>query len=306
MSVPKFNEFMLPILKILAESNKKLKHTEVIEIVADSFKLSKEDRETLLSSGRRTKLYDRICWAITYLNKADLLERPERGYSKITSFGIKEFKKLKEEGINLLSSKILLERYKNFRSFCSVDKKDVSSELSHSTPEESIEKNINELRKHLKDELLAKISHLNPFFFERVVIELLLNLGYGGSSQHLAKSFEKGKDEGVDGVIYEDKLGLNLIYVQAKRWTNPIGRPEIQKFAGALQGKRVKKGIFLTTSSFSKEARDYVKNIDLKIILIDNDQLTNHMIDSKTGIEEVSSYQVFKIKEDYFEFEDAA
>ena len=168
------------------------------------------------------------------------------------------------------------------------------------TPQEIIENSYQDIKESLKEEIIGQIFEQNPFFFEKLVVDLLINLGYGGSRKEAGKAFQTSKDEGIDGTIVEDKLGLDLIHVQAKRWKNSVGRPDIQKFAGALQGKRVKKGIFITTSSFSKEAIDFAKGLESKIILIDGDELTDHMIESDTGVVTEATYKIKKVDESYF------
>ena len=311
MSVPKFNEFMMPLLEYLTHG-KEISIADAINYTTNEFNLSEEEQKELLPSRTQTILYNRVVWALTYLKKSNLIEQPKRGIYIITDFGKLEFKKFKAENINLLTSKILRERYESFKEFTRVKDKvpNVSKFKStgamlpeNQTPQENLEKACLEMKSHLKTDLLDKILLCNPFFFEKLVIDLLINLGYGGSKQEAGKAFQGTKDGGIDGTIYEDKLGLDLIHIQAKRWKkdSPVGRPEIQKFAGALQGKRVKKGIFIITSYFSKEAHEYVTNLDSKIILIDGDLLTEHMFESGTGVSTDSTYQVKKINEDYFD-----
>ena len=311
MSVPKYNEFMMPLLEYLAHE-KEISLVNATSFMIKTFDLSEKDIKEYLPSGTQTVLYNRVSWALTYLKKSNLLERPKRGVYRITDFGESEFQKIKAENINALTPKILTERYESFREFHqSVNKTSNVSEIKpkdralseNQTPQENLEQVCLEMKDHLKEDLLDKIFLFNPFFFEKLVVDLLINLGYGGSKQEAGKAFQKTKDEGIDGTIYEDKLGLDLIHIQAKRWKrgNSVGRPEIQKFAGALQGKRVKKGIFITTSNFSKEASDFVKNLESKIILINGDLLTELMFETGTGVLTDSTHQVKKINEDYFD-----
>ncbi|GAB4373309.1 MAG: hypothetical protein Kow0042_17120 [Calditrichia bacterium] len=173
-------------------------------------------------------------------------------------------------------------------------------EIEIDTPEESLENAYQKVRSELTKELLLQIKSSPPSFFEKLVIDLLVKMGYGGSRREAGEAVGRTGDEGIDGIIKEDRLGLDIIFIQAKRWDVPVGRPEIQKFAGALQGQRAKKGIFITTSSFTKEAIDYVSRIDSKIILIDGEQLADLMIDFNVGVSVSTVYEIKKIDLDYF------
>lgn len=185
-----------------------------------------------------------------------------------------------------------------------IDKEDLDENQSNNTPSEQLESIYQTLQSNLKQDLLENIMKCEAFFFERLVVDLLINLGYGGSKKSAGQAFTTTHDGGIDGVIKEDKLGLDKIYIQAKRWDSGVGRPEIQKFAGALQGKRAKKGVFITTSQFSKDAKEFVNNLDSKIILIDGDSLTDYMIESNTGVLVENKYEIKKIDSNYFEDED--
>jgi restriction system protein len=197
-----------------------------------------------------------------------------------------------------------LEQFKEFNEFRAIRKKKPpikdSDEEQDQTPEEALESAYENLRNDLANDLLQQIKSNSPSLFEKIVVELLVKMGYGGSRKDAGKAVGKTKDEGIDGIIKEDRLGLDIIYIQAKKWENTVSRPEIQKFAGALQGQRAKKGIFLTTSSFSKEAHDYANRIDNKIILLDGEQLAQLMIDHNVGVTPVQNYEIKKIDSDYF------
>lgn len=319
MAFPKFYKFIMPVLQHLSQVER-ASYSDLISHVQNFFNLSKEDVELMLSSQNSTVVYDRVAWAVTYLKQAGLIKRFSRGIYQITELGKTELQKFKNENIHELNIKILTERYPSFRDFKSRSRKKLkeqtesvygesektSQEIEESldneeTPIEKIESIHLELTEHLKKEMIERIFESSYFFFEKLVVDLLINLGYGGSRKEAGKAFQTTRDEGIDGTIYEDKLGLDLIHIQAKRWKATIGRPEIQKFAGALQGKRVKKGVFITTSSFSKDAKDFVKGLDSKIILIDRDQLTDFMIESNTGVVTDTKYEVKKINDDYFD-----
>ncbi|MGF2414569.1 MAG: restriction endonuclease, partial [Ferruginibacter sp.] len=171
------------------------------------------------------------------------------------------------------------------------------------TPEEQIESGYQKIRETLEQELLSKLKTVDPYFFERIVVELLVKMGYGGSIQDAGRAIGKAGDEGIDGIIKEDKLGLDVIYIQAKRWEGVVGRPEVQKFVGALAGQRAKKGVFITTSNFTKEATQYAMQMDTKIVLIDGEKLAQYMIDYNLGVSVQNTYEIKKIDSDYFEEE---
>lgn len=305
MAIPRFYEYFLPILKILGDGQEHSIHT-ISEQIARAAGLTEEELATRVPSGVQTVHFNRISWAGTYLKKAGLASAPRRSHIVITEAG----KKLLQSHPKTLTLKDL-EKYPSFLIFKTATgqrkKKDKTKEedtilSDEATPSEKFNASYQELRATLKSELLETIMQCSPFFFEQLVVDLLINLGYGGSRQEAGKAFAKSSDEGVDGVIKEDKLGLDLVYVQAKRWQqgNTVSRPEIQKFAGALQGKKTKKGVFITTSSFSKEAKQFAKNIDSKIILIDGDELTDYMLDSNTGVTTKETYALKEIDSDYF------
>jgi restriction system protein len=235
------------------------------------------------------------------MKKAGLVETVKRGVYKITIEGLKVLKEKPKEINNAFLSK-----YQSFIDFQGREKTDDSetTEIAAKetrTPEEIVESTYKEINKDLAEDLLDKIKESTPQFFEKLVVEVLVAMGYGGSREDAGQAIGKRGDEGIDGIIKEDKLGLDIIYIQAKKWDSSVGRPEIQKFAGALQGQRAKKGIFITTANFSKEAKDFVKNIDAKIILIDGEELAGLMISNNVGVSAVSSYEIKKVDMDYFE-----
>jgi restriction system protein len=244
---------------------------------------------------------NRLAWASIYLHRAGLLARPQRGWYQITEKGLEVLGE-KPEKIDIH----FLERFPEFVEFRQVgkekDKKEVKTrETGEGTnPEEALEAAYQELQENLASELLENIKKCPPDFFERLVVDVLIKMGYGGSRKEAGQAIGRTGDEGIDGIIKEDKLGLDIIYIQAKRWQSTVGRPEIQKFAGALQGQRARKGIFITTSDFSKDALDYVNNIESKIILIDGQRFAEFMIENNVGVSPVASYEIKKIDIDYF------
>jgi len=297
--IPKYDEIMLPLLKML--SNDKEYHIkECIDSLAQQFQLTEDEKRELLSSGKQPIFDNRVGWARMYLLKAGLIESPRRGYIKITERG----KKVLEENLNKLDKQYLM-RFDEFREFIN---KTEGEQLAKTkceeagTPEEIIESQFEILKKNLKDKLMGKIMQSSPQFFERLVIDLIVKMGYGGSFEEVAKHLGRSGDEGIDGTIKEDKLGLDIIYIQAKRWKpgNVIGRPELQKFVGALAGQGAKKGIFITTSNFTKEALDYTPRNETKIVLIDGEQLAQLMIDYNLGCTPQQTYEIKKIDSDYF------
>jgi len=307
MNIPDFQSIMLPLLNFYSDN---LEHTtsETIEYLAKVFNLTEEDLAELLPSGIQRIFHNRVYWAIAHLKMANLIENTQRAHYKITSNGL-ELLSANPEKVNLKLLKTIPEYVEHTKSFKKerYSKKDDSDENisdtddNELTPEENLEYSYQKIQKSLAQELLQKIKKISPSFFERLVVELLVKMGYGGSLKDAGKSIGKSGDEGIDGIIKEDRLGLDVIYVQAKRWEGVVGRPELQKFVGALAGQGAKKGIFITTSYFSKEALDYTPKNETKIVLIDGEQLARYMIDFDLGVSTMSTYLVKKIDSDYFE-----
>jgi len=301
MAVPGFQEMMLPILEIANDGNE---HSlrETTEAVANRLGLTDADRSELLPSGRQTTLANRVGWARTYMAKAGLLESTRRGYFRITDRG-REVLSRRPSGLGTAD----LEKFAEFREFKALRHErpieDEPAEVATSeTPEELMEAAHQKLRDTLAAELLQAVQNCSPAFFERLVVDLLVRMGYGGTRKDAGEAIGQSGDDGIDGIIKEDRLGLDIVFVQAKRWDPraTVGRPEIQKFAGALQGHRARKGVFITTSSFSKDALDYVSRIDSKIVLIDGPTLARLMIDFGVGVTHVASYELKRIDSDYF------
>lgn len=293
MAIPDFQSVMRPLLEYLADG-KVPSGRETIDALSEYFQLTDEELAELLPSGQQSTFVNRIGWAKSYLRKADLLESPERGLYKITNRGLDAVKS---------SQKINLKYLKQFDKVSENDAVNLDEFKSSNnlTPYEYIEIGYQRIREELEIELLAKIKESSPAFFERLVVELLVTMGYGGSRKDAGQTIGRSGDGGIDGVIKEDRLGLDVIYIQAKRWDNVVGRPEIQKFAGALQGQRAKKGVFITTSKFTKEALDFVSIIESRIVLVDGKTLTSLMIDFGLGVSKIASYDIKRIDSDYFE-----
>ena len=306
MAVPDYQSVMLPLLRFAGEKNDETSTGEAVEVLAKEFGLTDEDLKEMLPSGIQSTFVNRVGWASTYMKKAGLLEATRRGYYRITPRG-QELLKKQPKAINVK----LLKQYPEFLEFQQLkgtrggDRESswrATLDVTTATPSEALETAYENLRDELADELLARLKKSSPSFFERVVVELLVKMGYGGSRADAGKAIGKTADGGIDGIIKEDKLGLDVVYIQAKRWeNNPVGSPDVMQFAGALQAQKANKGIFITTSRFTDDARSYVSQIGSKIVLIDGEQLTSFMIEHDVGVSTVSMYPVKKIDTDYFD-----
>lgn len=290
-------------MQIVADG-KEHRYRDLVEALAIQFKVSDDERKELLASGAQPIFDNRVGWAKTYLRKAGLLDSPKRATFIITERGNEVLKKKpgRIDAKFLRQFSEFIEFQNASRNEFDDEEKTIVSPLVEQTPEETFDRAYQGLRKTLAIELLNRVIELSPTFFERLVIELLVKMGYGGSFKEAGKAIGKSGDEGIDGTIKEDKLGLDIIYVQAKRWRpgNVIGRPELQKFVGALAGQGAKKGIFITTSSFTTEAIEYTPRNETKIVLIDGNQLAQLMIDYNIGCSIHQTYDLKKIDSDYF------
>jgi len=299
MPIPDFQTIMLPLLRCFSDGQDHSTQ-ELLDILGEEFSLTQEELNALLPSGKQTIFYNRVGWARTYLTKAGLLEMSRRSYYRITERG----RQVLSRNPSRIDMKFL-EQFPEYLEFREREggrrkPKEIATEDGEKTPEEILEEAYEEIRNRLAQELLGLVRQSSPSFFEHLVVELLVKMGYGGSRRDAAKAVGQVGDEGIDGIIDEDRLGLDTIYIQAKKWDNVVGRPEIQKFVGALMGKRAKKGVFITTSSFSSEAVNYISSIDAKIVLIDGKRLADLMIDYDVGVTPVTVYQLKRIDSDYF------
>jgi restriction system protein len=300
MGIPDYQTVMLPLLK---HTSDRQEHSvpSLVEAHAADYKLTDFERRELLPSGGQFIFDNRVGWARTYMKKAGLLSTPKRGFVQITDRGLQVLK----ENPNRVDNKVL-RRFPEFLEFQSAKTEDVkevpeSAIAEQLDPQENIEAAFHRIQKQLSAELLTRIKGCSPEFFERLVVELLLKMGYGGSRRDAGQAIGKRGDGGVDGVIKEDKLGLDAVYIQAKRWADgSVGSKEIQAFVGALHGRKARKGVFITTSGFSKPARDYVRDIQDKVILIDGHELADLLIEHSVGVSSVASYEIKKIDTDYF------
>jgi len=302
MPVPGYQEFMRPLLDVFSDG-----HDHNVRVayaaVADRLGLTEADRQELIPSGTQRLLDNRAGWAKTYLVKAGLLESPRRAFIRLAARGRQALTDTAR-----IDSRYL-RRFPEFLEFAGGDgdvkAPDVAqsrdaSVITETTPEERILSGFQQVQSALASDLLERVKAASPTFFERLVVQLLVSMGYGGSMEDAGKAIGRSGDEGIDGIIKEDRLGLDVIYLQAKRWERTIGRPEIQQFAGALQGQRARKGVFITTSSLSGDARDYAGRIDTRIILIDSTELGRLMIAHGVGVTPIAIYELKRVDSDFF------
>ena len=298
--LPKYNELMLPVLKILEAKGAQINH-ELRDALIATLQISEELLEERLPSGNARVLDNRIGWATTYLAKAGLITRPRRAIVEITDKG-RGLLKEDPSGIDLA----ILKRYEGFREFQGRTKDDQSGEEISgndsvgTTPEEQIEKGILQIKRDLLDEVLQRIKKLPPEGFEQLVLRLLVGMGYGGSMADV-QGVNRGADGGVDGVVNQDHLGLDRIYIQAKRWEGSVGRPVIQGFVGALAGVGASKGVIMTTSTFAQPAQEYVRTLtDRRIILVDGQMMSELMLKHGIGVSTKQTFVIQRMDEDFF------
>lgn len=304
MAVPKFFSFFPAILRIL--STGETLHVKQIRSQAfDLMQLSEEDRSVLLPSGKQRTAENRVNWALTYLKKAGLVERPATGKYRITPAGKTA---LQEVGDQITLE--YLEQFDSFRDFHMVKPHDTQDSsacinaMAEGSPQDTMDIAFQQINDELAANLLQVIMEHSPQFFEKLVVELLLKMGYGGAFEESGITVGQSGDEGIDGIIREDKLGFSNIYIQAKRWNTDaaVGRPEVQKFVGALAGQGAQKGLFITTAQFTKEAKSYVgKQSATKVVLVDGEKLTKLMIEYDVGVSVLNTYAIKKIDSDFFD-----
>lgn len=307
MTVPDFQSFMLPLLKFTADREEH-ERSDAADALALHFNSTEADRKEMLPSGKQTKFNSRVAWAIVFLRKAKFLESTRRGRFKITERGLEILRSNPPK----IDTKYLMQYGDaEFREFQKPSHRNGDQTEDHAeidaeavrTPREVMESGYQEMRRDLSQELLNHIKSSPPRFFEQLVVDLLVAMGYGGSRIDAGEAVGQSGDGGVDGIIKEDKLGLDAIYLQAKRWENTVGRPVVQAFAGSLDGYRARKGVLITTSQFSPEAKDYVSRIEKKIVLIDGEELAKLMMDYGIGVATDAVYEIKRLDTDYFEEE---
>ncbi|MGP3790056.1 restriction endonuclease [Pseudomonas sp. B392_1p] len=299
MPIPDFQSVMRPVLASVADGSLAL--SELRERIANEFQLSEEERNERLPSGKQTVINNRVGWARTYLNKAGLLSIPAKGLVQITERG----RDALENGPARITVS-WLKRYPEFADFHTARPADVAiltvpaTPEVEATPDEQLADAHQALMLSLADELLAQVRAASPAFFEQLVVDLMIAMGYGGSRKEAGRATQATGDDGIDGIIKEDKLGLDVIYLQAKRWSNTVHRPEIDKFIGALTRQRARKGVFITTSDFSTGAREAALGLDIKVVLIDGSELARLMVEHNLGCSVKQVYEVKQLDSDYF------
>lgn len=299
MPVPDFQSLMLPLLTRCADGQEHSKR-DIVPALAAEFGLIQADLEELLPTGRQGKFDNRVGWAKSYLKQAGLLETTGRGLFRITDRG----RQVLKEAPQRVDMKYL-ERFPEYQAFKARTREraqavESAAENAGTTPEEMLESGYQQLRSTLATDILQLVQSLSPAFFERLVMQLLLGMGYGGTREDAGQVVGKSGDGGIDGIINEDRLGLDVIYIQAKRWEGDVGRPEIQKFVGALAGNKASKGVFITTSGFTKEARAYAGQVNSKVVLIDGTMLAELMIDYNIGVSTRETFEIKRVDSDYF------
>jgi len=299
MPIPDFQSLMLPLLR-LAGDRQEHAFRAAVDVLAEQFSLTEQERHEPIPSGPQPVFTNRVGWARTYMVKAGLLRPSRRAHFEITELGLQVLNQ-KPGRINIA----FLKQFPGFTEFQKgspgkSEKDDQGIAVQEHTPEEAIEAAHQLLVAELADELLATVKGCSPTFFERLVVDLLVKMGYGGTLRDAAEAIGRPGDEGIDGIIKEDRLGLDVVYVQAKRWEGTVGRPAIQSFVGALHGQHARKGVFITTSDFAQTARDYARTIDSKIVLIDGKTLARLMIDYDIGVAAVATYELKRVDTDYF------
>lgn len=297
MAVPDFQSMMLPLLEAIADGAEH-SNAEVANAIARRLSISDEDRQQLLPSGEQTVFTNRVAWAKAHLKKAGLLLSPKRGTLQITADGQKVAAENPKVNLRFLRSFECYDWHK-IRRLATEPMADADQPES-ATPEEQIEAGWKSLRDELSADILDQVKRCSPQFFERLVVRLLVAMGYGGSLEDAGQVLGRSGDGGIDGIIKEDKLGLDVLCIQAKRWEGTVGRPVVQAFAGSMDGIRARKGVLITTSSFSKDAQDYVGNIEKKIVLVDGERLAELMIAHNIGVTLARSYDIKRVDSDFF------
>jgi restriction system protein len=298
MAIPDFQSIMLPLLKLAGDGDIYNFH-DVVDKLAKEFRLSDDDISTLIPSGQ-PRFENRVGWAKTYLKKSGLITYPKRGHVQITQRG----KDVLKENPQIIDMEYLkrFPEYVEFREGNQKEEESSGESDEDLTPEEALENAYQKIRVDLADEILETILKSSPAFFEKLVVELLVAMGYGGTQRDAARAVGRSGDEGIDGIIDEDRLGLESIYIQAKRWQldSKVSRPQIQAFVGALTGKNARKGVFITTSDFTDDARNYALMLPLKVVLINGERLANLMIDYGIGVTSRIRYEIKNLDSDYF------
>ncbi len=300
MAVSDFQSMMLPLLEAIGDGAEH-SNSAIADVVAQCCGVTAEDRDLLLPSGQQTVFTNRVAWAKTYLKKAGLLRSPNRGTLQITELGQGVLKN-KPAKITLRFLKQVggADCLKSSSKTVAVLDEESISESSTATPNDLIEAGYQSLHDALIEEIIEQVKRCSPQFFERLVVQLLVAMGYGGSLEDAGQVLGRSGDGGIDGTIKEDKLGLDVICIQAKRWEGTVGRPVVQAFAGSMEGFRARKGVLITTSNFSKDAEDYITRIERKIVLVDGERMAELMIAHNVGVTVMQTYEIKRVDSDFF------
>lgn len=303
MAIPDYQTLMFPLLNRLRDGEPR-RFAELVPTVAVDLHLSQEDLEELLPSGTQKRFRNRLHWAAFYMVKARLIDRPQRGILRITERGLGALQRGPALDTEWLQQ---FEEFREFKKSSGGGEDAVPGSRTEvdpqGTPEELVDSGYQQHKEGLASEVLARVKTCSPVFFEQLVIDVLVAMGYGGSRADAGRAVGRSGDGGIDGIIKEDRLGLDAVYVQAKRWEASVGRPVVQAFAGSLEGHRARKGILITTSDFSSEARDYVGRIEKRIVLLNGKELADLMIEHGVGVTDVRTYTLRRLDSDYFEEE---
>jgi restriction system protein len=298
MAIPDYQSIMLPLLKMAGD---RAEHSarEAYTHIADCFGLTEDEKRQTFPNGRQPVIENRVGWARTYLAKAGLLESTRRGYFRITESGTKllgqDLPRIDLATLRQFPSFVEFQGRRNEGEQAAADEEEISR-----TPQELLELGYEKINRDLEQEVLSEVRQCAPAFFEALVIDLLLSMGYGGSLRDAGEAIGRTGDGGIDGIIKEDRLGLDAIYVQAKRWQANVGAQEIRNFVGSLVGRNATKGVFITSSGFTRDALEYVKTIAHKVVLIDGESLARLMIEHDIGVSPVETFKVKKVDRDYF------
>ena len=297
MSIPSFQEIMRPWLD-LASDGQEHSLQDVIAALGDTLELTSDERSQMLPSGFQGTFTNRVAWAATHLQKARALDRVGRGRYRITDRG----RALLLADTPITTARLLeFSEYQEFKARSKGPESTSSTRLDDVTPAEAIDAAIQSVRSAVATELLDRIKGSPPDFFERLVVDLLIKMGYGGSRRDAGQAVGKSGDGGIDGVIKEDRLGLDAVYIQAKRWEGSVGAPVVREFAGTLEGHKANKGVLITTSTFTADAKDFTRSIGRRIVLIDGAMLAELMIDNEVGVIVESTYRLVRVDQGFFE-----
>ncbi|WP_435020594.1 restriction endonuclease [Tundrisphaera sp. TA3] len=305
MKIPDFQTVMLPLLRIL-EDGQTRPMREVTKLVADAFQLTEEERGMMLPNGQQSIISNRVAWAKTHMKMAGLIENPNRGQVRLSDLG-RSILAEKPTSIGMKS----LRRYPSYLAFIGKSQPDPEVVIDDTvieekaTPLELIDAAYRTLRQATTEDLVSRLKSSSPAFFEDVVVRLLMAMGYGGVAGQGTVTGKSG-DGGIDGVIQQDKLGLDIVCIQAKRWDGPVGRPVVQGFVGSMDYVKAKKGVVMTTSTFTREAQDFVHRIEAKrVVLIDGDRLADLMIEHNLGVTTTKVYELKEVSNDFFDESEA-